>query len=58
MVGGIEVPATWNRGSSGPSDVETDLEKSNLMSYIITWVFIWYNYTMKLYVSNVFKHLL
>ena len=33
MVGGIEVLATWRRGSSGQSDLETDLKKSNLMSY-------------------------
>ena len=33
MVEGIEVPATWKRGSSVQSDLETDLKKSNLMSY-------------------------
>ena len=27
MVEGIEVPATWNRGSSVQSDLETDLKK-------------------------------
>ena len=33
MVRGIEVPFTLKRGFSGQSDLETDLKKSNLMSY-------------------------